>query len=78
MAELFRRQPFVVAGGRLVLLIVEQLKQRGLLLRAALEYQQHAIHRQIGRRQGDVELGACQGMDISLEQNPPAIIHWLR
>ena len=38
LAVLFGRQPFVVVGRGFVLLIIEQLSERGLLLFAALQH----------------------------------------
>src|SRR5712671_5149279 len=58
----------------LVLLVVEQLLQCGFLLRTALQYQEHALHRQRGGRGTEVELRACQRMRIALQHRQLSLI----
>ena len=48
--------------------------QRGLLFRATLQHQKHAVHGQIGRRAAYVVLPACERMSVALEHGPLALI----
>ena len=57
-AELCRSEPLVIARRRLILLIVEQTPEGGLLLGTALQNQQHSFHRKAGRRRAEVEFWA--------------------
>src|SRR5258708_2715790 len=54
-AELCGSEPLVIVRRSLVLLIVEQTPEGGLLLRTALQNQQHPFHRKAGRRCAEVE-----------------------
>ena len=57
-AELCRSEPLVIVRRRLILLIVEQTPEGGLLLGTALQNQQHSFHRKAGRRRAEVEFWA--------------------
>ena len=67
LAVLGGSEPLVIAGRGFVLLVVQQLAQGRLLLGAALQYQEHALHGECGRRRTEVELGTRQGMRIAFE-----------
>jgi len=67
----------VVVGRVLVLLVVEQLAQGGLLLGAALQHQQHALHRQSSRGSAQIELRARQNMRVALEHRQLGFIYRL-
>ncbi len=64
LPELLRRQPLVILGRRFVLLLVQEVFERGFLLRAACQDQLHPRHRQIGRSSAGVELGPGERMSI--------------
>ncbi|MFZ0439570.1 MAG: hypothetical protein WAM86_18125 [Candidatus Sulfotelmatobacter sp.] len=49
-AELLWSKPLVVVGGVLNLLVGEELAQSSFLFRAAFQYQEHSVHRQISSR----------------------------
>src|SRR5581483_5188014 len=76
-SEFIWREPPVVVRGKLVLLIIQQFLQGGLLLGCALEHKQHAIHGQIGRRSADVELRAGRRMSVLLECSDSPLIYRL-
>jgi hypothetical protein len=58
----------------LVVLLVEQRLERRLLFWAALQHEQHAIHRQIRRRSALIELRACQGVCVAAQRRQRAFI----
>jgi len=78
LAEFGGREPPVVAGRGLVLLIVEKFPQGGLLVRTALQHQQHALHGKRGRRRAQLKLRARQGVCVSLQDGQVRFFHRLR
>src|SRR5215467_10975642 len=76
-AELVGCEPFVVVGRGFVLLIVEKLVQGELLLRIALEDQQHALHWQIRRCRANIELWLSQRMRVASQRDNLSFVNWL-
>ena len=66
LAVLLGREPLVIVGRRLVLLIVEQLAERSLLVRAVLQHQQHPRHGQTRRSCAQIVFRPRQRMRIAL------------
>ena len=67
----------MVIGRGLVLLIVEQLPQGAFLLRAALEHQQHPLHRQVSGCNTLIKLRTSQPMSVPLQHRELGFVHWL-
>jgi len=78
LPELFGSEPLVKLGGRLHLLLVEQLPQRNFLIRPALQDQQHAPHGQAIRRHALVVCGTRQRVDVPSQGNETPHVHGLR
>ncbi len=73
-AELIGRQPLVIVGRAFVLLLIEQLAERGFLFVAALESERHVRR---GLRIGDrtaIELRTRHRMHVALEREAIALI----
>src|ERR1700757_4487702 len=66
-SELFRREPSVIVGRTLVLLIVEQAGERRLLPRAALQDKQHTLQGQARWSCSQIKFRAGQRMRVSLQ-----------
>src|SRR6185312_530931 len=75
LAEFLGSEPMVVKAGSTVLLLIEQILERGLLLSAAGQHQQHPLHRQIRRRKPAIKLAACQRMSVAGQPRQPAFIN---
>ena len=73
-AELCGSEPFVIVRRSLVLLIVEQTPEGGLLLRAALQNQQHSFHGEAGRRRAQVEFWTRQAVSVPPEHRQMTFI----
>ena len=54
----------MIAGQGFVLLVVEKFSEGRFLLRAALQYQEHALHGECGRGSAQVELRTRQGIGV--------------
>lgn len=68
----------MVIHGRLVLLLIEQLRQRGLLVRAALEQKKHA-RRGRGIRHGAlIKFRARERVHVSFERDELGVVDFLR
>src|SRR5271170_791233 len=77
LAELLWREPLMVVRRGLVLLLVEQLFERGFLLRTALQDQEHAGHRETGRSGAAIVFGAGQVVRVALEDGEISLVHRL-
>src|SRR5215471_5666833 len=75
LAEFVRREPLVVVRRAFVLLLIEQLPERPFLFGAALQHQQHAVQRQIGRRSSAIVLWTREGVSVSLQDQAPAFVY---
>src|SRR5208337_926939 len=76
-AEFLRRQPLMIAGGFLVLLILDEATHGRFLLIAAFQHQQHAVQWHAGRNFALIEGGASHGMDVAGKDGADGIIHRL-
>jgi hypothetical protein len=74
-AKLIRRQPFVIIGRARRVHLADQLAQRRLLARAALERQVHALQLHRIRRGAAIVGGVGQWMHIALERYQSAFVH---
>jgi hypothetical protein len=74
LAKVFRREPLMVVWRALILLIVEQRQQRTFLRSAALEHQQHPVHRQVRRGYATIILRTRQRMCIALQDRSLGLI----
>ena len=63
LPELFRREPRMVTRRSGILLVCQELRERGFLFRAAFETQQDPLHGQGGRRTADSRSHRNQRMD---------------
>jgi hypothetical protein len=78
LTELLGGEPLVKPRRGFYLLVVEQLPQRGFLLRPALQDQEHALHGQVVRRHPLVKLRPRKGVDVPLESDKVIQVHRLR
>jgi len=77
-AELLRGEPCVVVRGGLALLIVEQLAEGGLLIRAALQEQQYTVQRLSIRDSTLIKFRAGEWMDVARQDEESLFIDGLR
>src|ERR1035437_2442047 len=74
-AEFLRLEPAMEVRGRWVELAVHELLQRGLLLPAAFQHQNNALHWQSGTHWTSVEFRARQRVRVPAELHQFALIH---
>ena len=70
-AELLRRQPLEEIRRGLIPLLFKELFENRFLVRTAVQDEQHALHRQAGRRRSTVKFWPSQGMRVAFETVTP-------
>jgi len=77
-AEGLGREPLVIGGGGLVLLLVDELLKGGLLIRAALEDENDATEGRGISESALVELGTGEGVSIAGESGEAGVVDSLK
>ena len=75
--ELIGCEPLMVIGGFLVLLIVEQLQQGAILLRAPLEHEKHTIHGQVWWSFSAIKRRSSQKVGVACENRAMSFVNRL-